>query len=52
MPPARKPKKTESYTFAIVKNYPQYKTFEIIKHPEGSFASIFMKTLSQLFKGE
>ena len=51
MPP-RKPKKRETYNFAVVKNFPQYKTFEIIKHPDGNFATVFMKTLSQLFKGE
>jgi len=50
MAEARKPR--DSYSFAIVKNFPKYKSFEVLKQPEGDFISAFMKTLSQLFKGE
>jgi hypothetical protein len=42
----------ESYSFTIVRNFPRYKTFEIIKQPETSFFKTFMGTFSQMFKGE
>ncbi len=51
MPPKTSRKK-EVYNFAVVKNFPKYKSFEIIKEPESDFISAFMKTLSQLFKGD
>ncbi|MBD3397905.1 hypothetical protein GF412_02010 [Candidatus Micrarchaeota archaeon] len=50
MPP--KPKKKEVYHFSIVKNFPKYKSFEILKEPEADFLSAFVRTLSQLFKGD
>ncbi len=45
-------KKREVYNFVVVKKFPKYKSFEIIRQPESDFISVFMKTLSQLFKGE
>jgi len=51
MPP-KTPKKKELYNFAVVKNFPKYKSFEIVKEPEAGFVSTFMKTFSQLFKGD
>ena len=48
----RASRKRDVYNFAIVKNFPKYKSFEIIRQPEGDFFSAFMKTFSQLFKGE
>jgi len=49
---ARTTRPKEVYAFVIMKNFPKYKSFEIIKQPEADFISAFMKTLSQLFKGE
>lgn len=51
MPP-KKHKKKEVYNFTVVKNFPKYKSFEILKEPESDFISAFMKTLSQVFKGD
>jgi hypothetical protein len=45
-------RKKDIYAFAIVKKFPKYKSFEILKHPEGGFVSSFVKTFSHLFKGE
>jgi hypothetical protein len=42
----------ETYSFSIVRTFPRYKSFEIVKQPETSFFKVFMETLSQLFKGE
>ncbi len=42
----------EIYNFVIVKNFPKYKSFEILNQPDGNFLKMFMKTFSQLFKGE
>ncbi len=49
---ARTPKPKEVYNFAVIKNFPKFKTFEILRQPEGDFVSAFVKTLSQLFKGD
>jgi hypothetical protein len=46
----KQPKETLSFT--IVRHFPRYKTFEILKQPEASFFKTFMGTFSQLFKGE
>lgn len=47
------PRKTRDvYTFTVVKNFPKYRSFEILRQPEGDFVSVFLKTLSQLFKGD
>lgn len=50
MPP--KPKKKDTYHFSVMKNFPKYKSFEIVKEPEADFLSAFVKALSQLFRGE
>ena len=50
MPPARKAR--DIYTFTIVKNFPKFRSFEVLKQPESDFVSAFLKTLSQLFKGD
>jgi len=49
---ARIQKPKEVYNFVTMKNFPKYKSFEILRQPEGDFISAFMKTLSHLFKGE
>jgi hypothetical protein len=51
-PAPRTAKKKDTYNFTLVKNYPKYKSFDIMKQPETDFVSAFMKTLSQLFKGD
>lgn len=43
--------KRDTYDFAIVKNFPSFKSFAIIKEPESSMPALFMKTLSRLLKG-
>ena len=48
----RASRKKEIYNFAIIKNFPRYKSFEIIRQPKTDFVSSFMKTLTQMFKGE
>ncbi len=41
-----------TYSFTIVRNFPRYRSFDIIKQPEASFFKTFMGTFSQMFKGE
>ena len=43
--------KRDSYDFVIVKNFPAFKSFAILKEPESSMPALFMKTLSRLLKG-
>jgi hypothetical protein len=43
---------TDTYSFTTMKNFPRYRSFDIIKQPEASFFKTFMDTFSQLFKGE
>ena len=44
--------KKDTYNFTILKKFPRYKAFEIVKKPRADFASSFMKTFTQMFKGE
>lgn len=39
------------YNFAIIKNYPTYKSFAILKEHEVGAPALFVKTLSKLLKG-
>lgn len=48
----RASRKKEVYNFTIIKKFPRYKSFEIIKQPKTDFVSAFMKTFTQMFKGE
>lgn len=41
----------DSYSFAIVKNFPTFKSFAILKEHETSMPALFVKTLSKLLKG-
>jgi hypothetical protein len=43
--------KRDAYSFAIVKNFPTYKSFAILKEHETSAPALFVKTLSKLLKG-
>jgi hypothetical protein len=45
-------KAKEDYSFSIIRNYPCYHSFEILRHPDASFFKAFLGTFSQLFKGE
>lgn len=40
------------YNFVLVKNFPKYKTFEIVRQRESSFLALFLKTFSKLLKGD
>ncbi|MEM4272375.1 MAG: hypothetical protein QXH30_02200 [Candidatus Bilamarchaeaceae archaeon] len=43
--------KRDTYNFAIIKNFPAYKSFAILKEPEPSALALFFKTLAKLLKG-
>lgn len=49
---AKKRQNDQVYSFTVVRNFPRYRSFDIIKQPETSFFKTFMGTFSQLFKGE
>jgi hypothetical protein len=49
---AKRQQNDPTYSFAIVRNFPRYRSFDILKQPEASFFKTFMGTFSQLFKGE
>jgi hypothetical protein len=51
MAPKQKQQK-DTLSFTTVRNFPRYKTFEILKQPETSFFKTFMGTFSQLVKGD
>ena len=43
--------KRDAYSFAIIKNYPSFKSFTILKEPETNAPAMFVKTFSKLLKG-
>ncbi len=43
--------KRDTYNFAIVKSFPTYKSFAILKEHETSAFALFFKTFSKLLKG-
>lgn len=49
----RRPDKNEGeYVFTILKNFPKYKSFEVVSHPDANLLKMFMSTFSRLFKGD
>ncbi|MBD3390306.1 hypothetical protein GF415_05155 [Candidatus Micrarchaeota archaeon] len=47
-----KRRRPDTFHFMVAKNFPKHKSFEVLKQPDSDFFSAFVKTLSQLFKGE
>ncbi len=43
--------KRDVYNFAIIKNFPTFKSFAILKEHEANAPALFVKTLSKLLKG-
>lgn len=43
--------KRDTYSFVIIKNFPTYKSFAVLKEHETNAPALFVKTLSKLLKG-